>query len=78
MNLSLRDEVIMAFADGELDAQLAEKVRRAIEADANVRTRHEVYSGTRRVLAHAFDDVLDDPLPARLTRPFLAAKAASR
>jgi anti-sigma factor RsiW len=64
----LRDEVIMAFADGELEAPLAERVREALKTDTGARVKHEIYLGTRCMLARAFNGVLDDPLPARLTK----------
>jgi anti-sigma factor RsiW len=67
LNVTLRDEVIMAFADGELDAPLAERVREALKTDRAARIKHEIYLGTRCMLARAFNGVLTDPLPARLT-----------
>lgn len=67
MKPALSDALIMAFADGELDAALAERVRHAIETDARVRHKHEIFRETRRVLASVFDDILADPVPARLT-----------
>jgi anti-sigma factor RsiW len=80
LNLRLRDELIMAFADGELEAPLAETVREAINADTQARSKHEMYLGTRCMLARAFNGVLDDPIPARLTGPLqqLCAKRRSR
>ena len=69
MNLTLRDELIMAFADGELEAPLADTVREALNTDTLARTKHEMYLGTRCMLARAFNSVLDDPVPARLTGP---------
>ncbi len=67
MKPALSDALIMAFADGELDAALAERVRHAIETDVRVRRKHEVFQETRRVLASVFDGVLTEPVPARLT-----------
>lgn len=64
--MSLADELIMAFADGELDGPLAERVRQAIQDDSAVRRKHEIYCTTRSVLARAFDAVLDEPVPERL------------
>lgn len=63
----------MAFADGELEAPLADKVREALKTDTRARTKHEMYIGTRCMLARAFNGVLDDPVPARLTRPLQRA-----
>ncbi len=77
MNVTLRDELIMAFADGELEAPLADRVREALQTDIQARTKHEIYLGTRCVLARAFNGVLDDPLPARLTGPLLRTASGS-
>lgn len=70
MSLILHDELIMAYTDGELAPPLAECVRHAIASDSDARLRHDVYAQTRSLLAHAFDGVLDEPLPARLTAAF--------
>lgn len=70
MSLILHDELIMAYTDGELPPPLAECVRHAIARDSAARSRHAVYAQTRRVLAQAFDSVLNEPLPARLTATF--------
>jgi anti-sigma factor RsiW len=78
VNLTLRDELIMAFSDGELDAPLAETVREALNTDIQARTKHEIYLGTRCMLARAFNGVLDDPIPARLTGPLQRSSAARR
>jgi anti-sigma factor RsiW len=68
VTLTLRDELIMAYADGELDSPLADCIRQAVASDPAIRSRHAVYAGTRKALAHAFDEVLTEPLPARLTK----------
>ena len=60
------DELIMAFADGELDAPLARHIRQAIRDDETLRRKHEMFCSTRVVLARAFDDTLTEPVPARL------------
>ena len=65
-NVFVSDELIMAFADGELDPPLASHIRRAIHADAALRRKHEIFCSTRVVLARAFDDALEEPVPERL------------
>ncbi len=67
MNVSVPDELIMAFADGELDGLLANRVRRAIRDDSEASRKHEIYFTTRHVFARVFDGILDEPLPERLT-----------
>jgi anti-sigma factor RsiW len=66
------DELIMAFADGELDASLACRVRDAIRDDAALKRKHDIYRSTRAVLARAFDDALREPVPRRLTQAIAA------
>lgn len=68
MIVSLPDELIMAFADGELDASAAARVREAVQNDDAIRRKHEIYRSTRSVLARSFDRVLCDPVPDRLKR----------
>ncbi len=70
VSLILHDELIMAYTDGELPPPLAECVRHAIASDSAARSRHDVYAQTRSLLAHAFDGVLEEPLPPRLTATF--------
>jgi hypothetical protein len=65
-NVFVSDELIMAFADGELDPPLASHIRQAIHADAALRRKHEIFCSTRVVLARAFDDALEEPVPERL------------
>ncbi len=61
-------ETLMAYADGELDAQ----TRRAIEAEMAVdpQVAHEVeqYRAMRAEVGGAFAGVLDEPVPDRLLR----------
>jgi len=62
------DELIMAFADDELDARQALRVRHAVDNDDAIRAKLEVFLCTRTLLSHAFDAVLDEPIPERLER----------
>jgi anti-sigma factor RsiW len=68
MVFSLSDELIMAFADGELEPCLAAYVREAIENDDAIRHKQEIFRSTRAVLARSFDPVLIEPVPERLKR----------
>lgn len=68
MSISLQDELIMAFVDGELEPHAAERVRRALVSDADMRRKHAVYRCTRLVIARSFDGIADEPVPERLTR----------
>jgi anti-sigma factor RsiW len=68
MILSLPDELIMAYADGELNGHLATRVRDAIRNDDAIREKHDIYCSTREVLSKSFDTVLYEPIPDRLKR----------
>ena len=60
-----RDE-LMAYADGVLSPEDAEKVAVAVEADSALQEELSAYVDSRAALAGAFDDVLDEPIPAHL------------
>ena len=64
--MTVPDALIMAYADGELDGPLATRIRDAIESDRTVRDKFEIYAGSRRLLASAFEGVLSEHVPDRL------------
>lgn len=64
MNLS--DDILMAYADGELDAPLREQVEQAMRSDPQVAARVERHRALRADVFAAFAGVLDEPVPARL------------
>lgn len=66
MNIS--NETLMAFADGEPDPVLRARVEAALRDDAALRQRLAALQVQRKRLAQAFDTVLDEPVPDRLTR----------
>lgn len=66
MIVSMSDELIMAFADGELEPEVAARVREALDQNDAVRQKHAMYVTTRSILAQSFDAILDDPIPERL------------
>jgi len=68
------DELIMAYADGEIAEPLKARVREAIWNDSAVRRKYEMFLATRSILASAFDPVLREPVPARLKRAVAARK----
>lgn len=69
---TIPDELIMAFADGELAAPLARRVRDAIRTDAEVRRKYDVFLSTRPLAGAAFATILDEPVPERLKRSLAA------
>jgi hypothetical protein len=74
MNLS--DEMLMAYADGELDAPLREQVEQAMRSDPQVAAAVERHRALRADVFAAFAGVLDEPVPARLQPQPQPLKAA--
>jgi anti-sigma-K factor RskA len=74
------DETLMAHADGELDAQTAREVERAIRADPALAARVDAFRRTAEQARAAFAADLDQPVPAALLASVraAAARAATR
>lgn len=68
MIISLPDELIMAFVDGELEPRAAARVRTALLNDEDIRRKHEIYRATRIVMATSFAPIVGEPVPERLQR----------
>jgi hypothetical protein len=64
--MTLSDEVLMAYADGELDPQMRARVEDAIASDPEVARRVAAHEALRGKLRSTFDRVLDEPAPDRL------------
>lgn len=64
--MRLSDELLMAYADGELEANEAERVEAAMRDDPNVGMRVERFRRVRRALRTAYDSVVQEPIPDRL------------
>jgi hypothetical protein len=62
----ISDEQIMAYVDGELDAQAHTEVERAMDSDPEIARRIARQRALREKLRDAFDDVLREPVPERL------------
>lgn len=60
------DEILMAFADGELDEPTRGELERELVADPALRQRVARMRSQRDRLAAAFAPVLDEPMPERL------------
>jgi hypothetical protein len=65
MNIS--DELVQAYVDGELAPDEAARVRAAMAADVLVAARVERARALKARVRGAFDPVLDEPVPSRLT-----------
>ena len=70
------DETLMAFVDGQLPPQQLAHISQALEADAALRQRVATLRRQRMRVAAAFDAVLVEPIPERLTSLLASAPEA--
>jgi hypothetical protein len=61
------DDILQAYVDGELDAASAARIDAALAYDAVLARRVQQARDVRVQLRAAFDPVLDEPVPARLS-----------
>jgi hypothetical protein len=71
----ITDEMIMAFADGELSGPEAEAVSAAIQASSALKQQFDTYKQSRRVLAEGFGGLLDRPVPEDMKKLVLEQAA---
>jgi anti-sigma factor RsiW len=64
--MTLSDEILMAYADGELDAAQRAEVEAAMAADPDVARRVERHRALRRQFSATYDRVLLETVPDRL------------
>jgi hypothetical protein len=64
--MSFSDEILMAYADGELEPAMREQVERAVREDPRVAAIVERHRALRADVFAAFAGVLDEPVPERL------------
>lgn len=64
--MKFSDEVLMAYADGELDIETRERVEDAITGDPEIAQRIASHKALRKTLRSSFDPVLAEPVPDRL------------
>ncbi|WP_373414232.1 anti-sigma factor [Ensifer aridi] len=60
------DDILMRFADGELDAETSAEIERAMETDDELVSRVGLFIETRQAAKAAMQPLLDEPLPAEL------------
>lgn len=75
--MKISDEILFAYVDGELDAGGRAAVESAMAADPEVARRVERQQALRRGLRAAFDGVLEEPVPDRLTAAARTAPAGA-
>lgn len=64
--MNFPDEVLMAYADGELDASTRAAVEAAMASDPEMARRISQHKALRNRVSSAFNKLLDEPVPARL------------
>jgi anti-sigma factor RsiW len=64
--VSISDEDLMAYADGELDTKTRAQVEEAMAADPQIARRVAEHKALRHRLRSSYDKVLDEPVPDRL------------
>ncbi|GFE78108.1 anti-sigma factor [Steroidobacter agaridevorans] len=64
--MQFSDEILMAYADDEVDADLRRQIEAAMALDPSIAERVAKHRSLRADLGVAFDGVLDEPIPDRL------------
>jgi hypothetical protein len=75
--VSVSDETLMAYADGEVDAATRAIVEAAIRDDPEIRRRVAHHQALREVVKGAFAAVIDEPVPQRLIAAARGAPAGN-
>lgn len=78
MNEHFSDEMLMRFADGELDAEEMDLVERAMEADDDLVSRIAMFIETKAQAQAALKPLLDEPVPEALQASVAAMVAAKK
>jgi hypothetical protein len=73
--MTISDEMLMAYADGELDATAREAVESAMREDPQLVERVARHSALRRRVQEAYSAVLSEDVPERLLRAAQGATA---
>lgn len=76
-NLEVTDLMLMQLADGELDGEIAERIRAALADDPDMHARYARFAATRAATQQAFNAVLQAPVPASLVQSVLATDMAT-
>ena len=64
--MTVSDETLMAYADGEVDAATRAIIEAAMRDDPEIRRRIEEHRALRETMRGAFSEVLQEPVPQRL------------
>jgi hypothetical protein len=64
--MTISEETLMAYADGELDAETRASVEAAMQGDPEIAKRVARHRALRAAMRDAFSAVLEEPVPDRL------------
>jgi hypothetical protein len=64
--MTISDETLMAYADGELDAATRASIEAAMQEDPEIAKRVARHRALREAMQGAFSNVLEEPVPERL------------
>jgi anti-sigma factor ChrR (cupin superfamily) len=76
--MTMSDETLMAYADGELDAATRVRVEAAMQEDPEIGKRVARHRALRETMRGAFSGVLGEPVPDRLIQAARGQTAATR
>lgn len=71
--MSISDETLMAYVDGELDANARAEVEEYLASSPDGRERLEVFQATGRGLSELFEQPMREPVPQRLLDAVIAS-----
>lgn len=74
--VTVPDELLMAYADGELTPEEATALEQLLGQDTTLRNRLEPFVETRLRISYAFEHKLHEPVPDRLIAAIARASAA--
>jgi hypothetical protein len=76
--MTISEETLMAYADGELDAAARASVEAAMQEDPEIRKRVARHRALRETMQGAFSAVLKEPVPERLLKAARGQAAAPK
>jgi len=76
--MNFPDEMLMAYADGELDSEARATVEAAMASDPEIARRVAQHSALRNRFRAAFNKVLEEPVPPRLSMLVSGGSTGSR
>lgn len=73
--MRLDDNLLLAYVDGELDAETAREVEAGLAVDEEARRTVSLFRESSVVLRTALNDTVHEPVPARLTETLLQSRS---